>query len=220
MDREAHKRRAAEAAMRHVQPGSIIGVGTGSTVRYFIDALARMRDPIAGAVASSEATATLLRARGIEVVDLNGQAELPLYVDGADEATRHLALIKGGGGAHTREKICAATSRRFICIVDESKLVDVLGAFPVAVEVLPMARSHVARALARLGGEPELRLGFRTDEGNVILDTRFPAILDPPAMERAIDAITGVVENGLFALRGADLLIVGGAQGVEELGRG
>lgn len=219
MNAEEKKRRAAEAAMKYVEPGSVIGVGTGSTVKHFIDCLAALRDPIEGAVASSEATAALLRAARINVIDLNSVTELALYVDGADEATRHLQLIKGGGGALTREKICAAASRRFVCIVDDSKLVDVLGRFAVPVEVIPMARSLVARRLVKLGGLPELRAGVTTDNGNVILDVQFSRILDPGKLESDIDALTGVVENGLFAHRGADVLLVAGTGGVQELKR-
>ncbi|HUO80608.1 MAG TPA: ribose-5-phosphate isomerase RpiA [Steroidobacteraceae bacterium] len=215
MAADDQKRAAAEAALAYVPEGSILGVGTGSTVNHFIAALARKRIPIAGAVSSSEASTRLLRAAGIDVVDLNSAGDLDLYVDGADEATRHLALIKGGGAALTREKIVAAASRRFVCIVDRSKLVDVLGRFPLPVEVIPMARSYVARQLVRLGGQPVLREGVTTDNGNVILDVHNLRITDPTALETEINQLAGVVANGLFARRGADLLLVGTDAGVE-----
>jgi len=196
MDSEQMKRRAAEAAIEFVSVGGVIGVGTGSTVNHFIDALAAIKSRIDGAVSSSEAS---------------------MYVDGADEATRHLHLIKGGGGALTREKIVAAASRQFVCIADESKLVDVLGAFPLPIEVIPMARSYVARELVQRGGQPVLREGFVTDNGNVILDVHHLEITDPAALERELNQITGVVTNGLFALRPADVLLLGGADGVRRL---
>jgi len=217
MDKEAMKRRAARAAIEHVEPGTVIGVGTGSTANHFIDALAEIKGRIEGAVASSKATEARLRAHGIPVLDLNEAGELPLYVDGADEANRHLQLIKGGGGALTREKIVAAASRRFVCIADESKLVDVLGAFPLPVEVIPMARSLVARRLTAMGGQPVLREGFVTDNGNQILDVRNFQILEPAKMESEINDIPGVVTVGIFALRPADLLILGTADGVRVL---
>ncbi|HHQ42321.1 MAG TPA: ribose-5-phosphate isomerase RpiA [Chromatiales bacterium] len=220
MDKEAMKRRAARAAIEHVEPGTVIGVGTGSTANHFIDALAEIKGRIEGAVASSRATEERLRAHGIPVLDLNEVGELPLYVDGADEANRHLQLIKGGGGALTREKIVAAASRRFVCIADESKLVDVLGEFPLPVEVIPMARSLVARRLAALGGQPVLREGFVTDNGNQILDVRNFRIMEPARMESEINDIPGVVTVGIFALRPADLLILGTADGVRVLGSG
>ena len=196
------------------------GVGTGSTANYFIDELGKIKHRIEGAVASSEASAQRLRKHGIEVHDLNNVKELPVYVDGADEITRHMAMIKGGGGALTREKIVAAVARQFICIADESKLVDVLGRFPLPVEVLPMARSYVARELVKLGGQPAWRQGFTTDNGNLILDIHNMQILNPPELEAAINQITGVVTNGLFARRGADILLLGTAKGVETLKRG
>lgn len=220
MTQDEKKRRAAEAALAYVQDGSVIGVGTGSTVNFFIEALAAMRDRVAGAVSSSEASTQRLRKLGIEVLDLNATGEIGVYVDGADEATRALALIKGGGGALTREKIVAACSRLFICIVDEQKVVDRLGHFPLPVEVIPMARSYVARRLARLGGEPVLREGFVTDNGNQILDVRGLTIEDPAALETEVNQITGVVTVGLFAHRPADVLLVGSASGVVTLGRG
>ncbi len=219
MTQEEQKQAAAQAAIAHVPAGSIIGVGTGSTANYFIDALARIRHRIDGAVASSESSAQRLRKHGIEVHDLNNVADLPVYVDGADEVTRHLAMIKGGGGALTREKIVAAVARRFVCIADQSKLVEVLGKFPLPVEVLPMARSYVARELVRLGGQPALRQGFTTDNGNVILDVHNLQILDPPQLESALNQITGVVTNGLFARRGADVLLLATDQGVRTLTR-
>ncbi len=220
MDKEAMKRRAARAAIEHVEPGTVIGVGTGSTANHFIDALAEIKGRIEGAVASSRATEERLRAHGIPVLDLNEVGELPLYVDGADEANRHLQLIKGGGGALTREKIVAAASRRFVCIADESKLVDVLGEFPLPVEVIPMGRSLVARRLAAMGGQPVLREGFVTDNGNQILDVRNFRIMEPAKMESEINDIPGVVTVGIFALRPADLLILGTAEGVRVLGDG
>jgi ribose 5-phosphate isomerase A len=217
MAADDQKRAAAEAALAYVPEGSVLGVGTGSTVNHFIAALARKRIPLAGAVSSSEATTRLLRAAGIDVVDLNSSGDLDVYVDGADEATRHLALIKGGGGALTREKIVAAASRRFVCIVDQSKLVDVLGRYPLPVEVIPMARSYVARQLVKLGGQPVLRERVTTDNGNVILDVHNLRITDPRALEAEINQITGVVANGLFARRGADLLLVGTDRGVDTI---
>ena len=220
MTQDEKKRRAAEAALAYVQDGSVIGVGTGSTVNFFIEALAAMRDRVAGAVSSSEASTQRLRKHGIEVLDLNATGEIGVYVDGADEATRALALIKGGGGALTREKIVAACSRLFVCIVDEQKVVDRLGRFPLPVEVIPMARSYVARRLARLGGEPVLREGFVTDNGNQILDVRGLTIEDPAALETEVNQITGVVTVGLFAQRPADVLLVGSASGVVTLERG
>jgi ribose 5-phosphate isomerase A len=219
MTQALQKQRAAEAAIEFVRDGEVIGVGTGSTVNYFIDALAAQRNRIAGAVSSSEASTGRLRGHGIEVLDLNATGELGVYVDGADEATRALALIKGGGGALTREKIIAAASRRFVCIVDEQKLVDRLGRFPLPVEVIPMARSLVARELVRMGGDPVLREGFVTDNGNQILDVRGLDIFDPEALETELNQLTGVVTVGLFARRPADVLLVGTAAGVVTLAR-
>jgi ribose 5-phosphate isomerase A len=213
------KRRAALAAMAYVEDGMVVGVGTGSTVNHFIDALAARRDRIAGAVSSSEASTSRLRAAGIEVLELNSTGDLMLYVDGADEANPSLQLIKGGGGALTREKIVAAASRRFVCIVDDSKLVDVLGRFPLPVEVIPMARSLVARRILRLGGQPVWREGVVTDNGNVILDVHNLEILDPPALETEINQIAGVVTVGLFARRPADVLLVARPDRVETLTR-
>lgn len=217
MSQDEKKKRAAQAALQYVADDIIVGVGTGSTVNYFIDGLADLRGRIEGAVASSVATETRLKQRGIPVVPLNSVAELPLYVDGADEATRHRQLIKGGGGALTREKIVAAVARRFVCIIDESKLVDVLGRFPLPVEVIPMAQSHVGRQLAKLGGQPALRQGFTTDNGNIILDVHNLSILEPARLEEQIDHIAGVVSSGLFARRGADVLLVAGSDAVNRI---
>jgi ribose 5-phosphate isomerase A len=198
MNQDIRKQRAAEAALDLIEDGSVIGVGTGSTVNYFIEGLASLRGRIGGAVSSSEASAQRLRAHAIPVLDLNATGELPLYIDGADEATRGFALIKGGGGALTREKIVAAASRRFVCIIDDQKLVERLGRFPLPVEVIPMARGHVARQLLRLGGQPALREGVVTDNGNHILDVRGLSITDPVALETEINQIAGVVTVGLF----------------------
>lgn len=219
MDADSKKKAAALAALEYVEDGMLVGVGTGSTVNHFIAALAGRRHRIAGAVSSSEASTQRLRDAGIEVVALNDAGDLSLYVDGADEATRHLDLIKGGGGALTREKIVAAASRRFVCIVDDTKLVPVLGRFPLPVEVIPMARSLVARKLVGLGGQPVLRQGFITDNGNEILDVHNLKIEDPAALEARIGLLTGVVEVGLFARRGADILLVAGDGGVQTLKR-
>ena len=217
MSADNRKKVAAEAAMRYVEDGMIVGVGTGSTVNHFIAALASRRHDIRGAVSSSEASSRLLRAAGIEVMDLNSTGDLSLYVDGADEATRHGALIKGGGAALTREKIVAAASRKFVCIMDDSKLVDVLGRFPLPVEVIPMARSYVARQIVALGGQPVLREGVTTDNGNCILDVHNLAITDPVTLESALDHVAGVVTNGLFSRRGADILLIGRDSGVETM---
>ena len=213
------KQRAAEAALEYVGDGAVIGVGTGSTVNFFIDGLAARRDRVAGAVSSSEASTRRLAAHGIPVLDLNEAGELEVYVDGADEATRRLHLVKGGGGALTREKIVAAASRRFICIVDEQKLVERLGRFPLPVEVIPMARRLVASQFTRLGGRPVWREGFVTDNGNHILDVHGLAIDDPVALEGEINQLAGVVTVGLFARRPADLLLVGTSGGVVTLAR-
>ncbi len=217
MTQDEQKQAAARAAIERVPQDSIVGVGTGSTVNFFIAELARMRERVRGAVSSSEASSRRLREAGIPVLDLNSVDELPVYVDGADEVTRHLMMIKGGGGALTREKIVAAVAKTFVCIADVSKRVDVLGKFPLPVEVIPMARSYVARRLVALGGQPELRQGFTTDNGNQILDVRGLAILDPPALEAEINQIVGVVTNGLFARRRADVLLLATASGVETL---
>jgi ribose 5-phosphate isomerase A len=211
------KRAAAEAALAYVMDDDIVGVGTGSTANYFIDALASMKSRINAAVASSEASAARMRGHGIQVLDLNAVSDIPVYVDGADEANRHRHLIKGGGGALTREKIVAQASIKFVCIMDDSKLVARLGAFPLPVEVIPMARSFVARELVKLGGAPEWRAGFTTDNGNLILDVHNLAIDNPVALEEAINNIPGVVTNGLFARRPADVLLIGTDTGVETL---
>lgn len=217
MTQDEQKQAVAQAAIQYVPKGSLVGVGTGSTANYFIDALATIKHQIEGAVASSQATAERLKKHGIEVVELNNADNLPVYVDGADEVTRHLHMIKGGGGALTREKIVAAVARKFICIADQSKLVDVLGNFPLPVEVIPMARSYVAREIALLGGQPALRVGFTTDNGNLILDVHNLNIANPVELETTLNQIAGVVTNGLFARRGADLLLLGTQQGVETI---
>ena len=219
MNQDEKKQRAAEAALRHVEDDTIIGVGTGSTVNFFIAALAAIRHRVRGAVASSVATEARLKEIGVPLINLNSVDELTLYVDGADEANAHLQLIKGGGGALTREKIVAAVSRRFVCIIDDSKLVDVLGRFPIPVEVIAMAQSHVGRQLAKLGGQPELRRGVTTDNGNLIIDVHGLSLLNPVEMEERIDQVAGVVSNGLFARRGADLLLVASASDVRTITR-
>lgn len=217
MDQDQKKRAVAKAALRYVTEGDIVGVGTGSTADLFIDALAEMRNQIAGTVASSERSAARLLKHGIQVMDLADVSEIPVYIDGADESTRTRHLIKGGGGALTREKIVADASKRFVCVVDDSKLVDQLGAFPLPVEVIPMARNQVARKLAALGGRPEYRDGFVTDNGNHILDVHGLTITDPENLEAQINQLVGVVTNGLFARRGADVLLIGTDSGVETL---
>jgi ribose 5-phosphate isomerase A len=218
MDADEKKKIAAEAALEYVIPGSIIGVGTGSTVNHFIDALAlKMKGAVEAAVSSSEASTARLRQHGIPVVDLNSAGQLSIYVDGADESTRHLHLIKGGGGALTREKIVAAASKTFVCIADDSKLVDVLGTFPLPVEVIPMARSLIARKLTALGGQPKWREGFVTDNGNDILDVHNLSIMEPTKMETEINQWAGVVTVGIFAHRPADVLILGGDKGITTI---
>jgi len=219
MNQDQLKQRAAEAALDYLADGAVVGVGTGSTVNYFIDALAAVRQRVAAAVSSSAASTRRLTEHGIPVLDLNETGDLGLYVDGADEATRALHLIKGGGGALTREKIVAAAARRFVCIVDEKKLVERLGRFPLPVEVIPMARRYVADQLARLGGDPVWREGLVTDNGNHILDVRGLDIHDPVALEGEINQLAGVVTVGLFARRPADVLLVGTASGVVTLAR-
>ncbi len=219
MNTDEQKRAAGQAAAMRLPGDAIIGVGTGSTVNHFIDALADLRDTIPAAVSSSEASAQRLRRAGIAVEDLNSVNEVAVYVDGADEINRLLQMIKGGGGALTREKVVAAVSKQFICIADESKLVHTLGTFPLPVEVIPMARSHVARQLVRLGGRPVLRESFVTDNGNQILDVHGLVIQEPLALEDRINGIAGVVSNGLFAHRGADLLLLATAEGVQEFRR-
>ena len=223
MNQDQLKQAVAQAAVDLILPllsrDSVVGVGTGSTANFFIDLLATHKLEFDGAVASSQATADRLKRHGITVYDLNGVSDLEFYVDGADEADGHLNLIKGGGAALTREKIVAAVARKFICIADASKRVDVLGEFPLPVEVIPMARSHVARELVKLGGDPEYRDGVVTDNGNVILDVHNMHIVDPLGLEAKINNIVGVVANGLFAARPADVLLLGTAQGVERLER-
>jgi ribose 5-phosphate isomerase A len=214
MTQDQLKEAVARAAIAHVVPDAIVGVGTGSTANFFIDALAEMKDRIPGAVASSEATKKRLESHGIRVLDLNDVSEIPVYVDGADEVNARLHMIKGGGGALTREKIVAAVASKFVCIADASKKVEVMGRFPLPVEVIPMAREHVARQLAKLGGTPKLREGFVTDNGNIIIDVHGLSIVEPEALETAINQIVGVVTNGLFALRGADVLLLGTPTGV------
>ena len=219
MTQDELKLAVAREAIKYVEEDSIVGVGTGSTANFFIDELAKMKGRIDGAVASSEATATRLKERGIRVVELNSVGELAVYVDGADEITEHLAMIKGGGGALTREKIVAAVAKKFVCIADGSKLVPTLGEFPLPVEVIPMARSWVGRQMVKLGGIPRLREGFTTDNGNLIIDVSGLKILNPPELEQAINNIPGVVTVGLFAQRGADILLLGTPNGVKTYRR-
>ncbi|SFP82191.1 ribose-5-phosphate isomerase [Nitrosomonas cryotolerans] len=217
MAQNEQKQAAAQAAIQHIPVGCIVGVGTGSTANYFIDELAKIKHKIEGAIASSDATAQRLKHHGIEVLDLNNINDLPVYVDGADEITEHLHMIKGGGGALTREKIVAAIARKFICIADQSKLVNILGNFPLPIEVIPMARSYVAREIALIGGQPALRQGFTTDNGNVILDIHGLQIMNPVELEATLNQITGVVTNGLFAKRGANTLLLGTDSGVRTI---
>lgn len=219
MNTDRHKQLAAEAALDFIEDDMIVGVGTGSTVNYFIDGLAARKLRIKGAVSSSEASTARLRKHGFDILDLNATGDLSVYVDGADETDEHLRLIKGGGGALTREKIVAAAAKRFVCIVDDTKLVKVLGKFPLPVEVIPMARSYVARQLVKLGGQPVLRAGFTTDNGNPILDVHHLTILDPVTLETEINQITGVVCVGLFARRSADVLLIGSDSGVKTMQR-
>ena len=216
MNQDEMKQAVARAAIEHVVPDTIIGVGTGSTANFFIDELAKIKHRINGTVASSEATAERLRGHGIEVFDLNSVDAMSVYIDGADETNKALHLIKGGGGALTREKIVAAVADKFVCIVDETKLVSYMGKFPLPVEVIPMARSYVAREIVKLGGEPVLREGFTTDNGNVILDIHGMEIMEPVKLEKQLNDIVGVVTNGLFAMRPADVLLVGTPNGVKE----
>ena len=220
MTQDELKKQVAQEALKHVVEDAVVGVGSGSTVNHFIDALAGLKGRIEGAVAASEASAERLKRHGIRVFDLNSVNELPVYVDGADEVNEHLYMVKGGGGALTREKIIAAVARKFVCICDASKLVGVLGKFPLPVEVIPMARGHVGRELRRLGGHPELREGFKTDNGNLVIDCRGLTILDPPRLEAELNNIAGVVTNGLFARRPADVLLLAEAGGVRTLGAG
>jgi len=216
---DAAKRAAAEAALKYLVVGDVLGVGTGSTVNFFIDALASRKADVAGAVSSSEASTARLQKIGIPVLDLNNAGTLSVYVDGADEANEHLQLIKGGGGALTREKIVAGASRKFVCIADASKLVRVLGKFPLPVEVIPMARSYVGRELVKLGAHPALRENFTTDNGNLILDCHGLQVMDPPKLEVELNNIAGVVTNGLFARRPADVLLLADPAGVKTLKR-
>jgi ribose 5-phosphate isomerase A len=219
MTQDELKQAAAREAIKHVVEDAVIGVGTGSTANFFIDELASMKNRIAGAVASSEVSAERLKGHGIRVLDLNSVNELAVYIDGADEITEHLAMIKGGGGALTREKIVAAVAKKFVCIADESKLVPVLGKFPLPVEVIAMARAYVARQMVKLGGQPRLREGFATDNGNIVLDVRGLSILNPVELETTVNNIAGVVTNGLFARRGADVLLLGTKTGVRTIAR-
>ncbi|MET0067500.1 MAG: ribose-5-phosphate isomerase RpiA [Candidatus Thiodiazotropha sp.] len=216
MNADDLKKQAAQAALEYVK-GGVIGVGTGSTVNHFIDCLADIKGRIDGAVSSSEASTERLKSYGIPVLDLNATGELEVYIDGADESDHYLNLIKGGGGALTREKIIAGASKTFVCIADKSKLVDVLGRFPLPVEVIPMARSHVARQIVKLGGTPVWREGFITDNGNAILDVHNLEIMKPREMEQSINAVAGVVTTGIFALRGADVLILGTEEGPQTV---
>jgi len=215
MTQDEMKKAAAITALEFIKNDTVVGVGTGSTVNYFIDALATIKNTIEGAVSSSEESSKRLKAHGIEVFDLNSVDVLDVYVDGADEITKYMSMIKGGGAALTREKIVAAVAKQFICIADDSKQVEILGDFPLPVEVIPMARSYVARELVKLGGDPEYRQGVITDNGNVILDVHNLSIIDPKKLEADINAIVGVVTNGLFAQRGADILVLGTKSGVE-----
>ena len=217
MTPEQAKQLVAQAAIEYIEWDWVVGVGTGSTANLFIDELAKMKNNIDGAVASSEASAERLRGHGIKVYELNQVGSLPIYIDGADESTKHLHLIKGGGAALTREKIVAAASDKFICIADDSKLVDTLGAFPLPVEVIPMARAYIARQLVKLGGNPIWREGVTTDNGNIILDVHDLKISNPVETERQINQLAGVVTNGLFAQRSADVLLLGGENGVSTI---
>ena len=217
MSNPAGKQRAAVAALKYVDEDTIIGIGTGSTVNLFIDAMVAQKLRIRGAVSSSNATSQRLQQHGIEIFDLNATGDIDVYIDGADESDRHLRLIKGGGAALTREKIIAAAARRFVCIVDETKLVGVLGAFPLPIEVIPLARSYVARQIVKLGGHPVWREGVLTDNGNAVIDVHGLSIVDPVGLETSINQIVGVVTVGLFARRPADVLIVGSADDVKIL---
>jgi ribose 5-phosphate isomerase A len=216
MTQDELKKAVGWAALEYVEADTIVGVGTGSTVNYFIDALATRKHEIEGAVSSSEGSTAKLKALGIPVFDLNSVDQVDVYIDGADEITKHLHMIKGGGAALTREKIVAAVAKKFVCIADESKLVGRLGKFPLPVEVIPMARSYVARELVKLGGDPVWREGVLTDNGNYILDVYNLDIINPPELETAINQITGVVTNGIFAHRGADVALIGGANGISK----
>ena len=217
MNQDQLKQLVAKAALKHVVEDAIVGVGSGSTVNLFIDELASIKGRIEGAVAASEASAARLKSHGIRVLDLNSVNELPVYIDGADEVTEHLHMIKGGGGALTREKITAAVAKRFVCICDASKLVPVLGRFPLPIEVVPMARSYVGREVVKMGGHPRLREGFTTDNGNVVLDCHGMTLLDPPKFESELNQIAGVVTSGIFARRRADVLLLAEPSGVRSI---
>lgn len=217
MTQDEMKLAVAKAAIQYIPDDSIVGVGTGSTANFFIDELAKIKGRIEGTVASSEASAARLKAHGIRVFDLNSIDNMPVYVDGADEVNHYLQMVKGGGGALTREKIVAAVAEKFICIADKSKLVTVLGHFPLPIEVIPMARSHVAREILKIGGQPMLREGFTTDNGNIILDVFGMQIAQAAELEKQLNQITGVVTNGLFAVRRADVLLLGTPNGVETM---
>ena len=217
MDQNEKKRQAALAALEYIPEGALLGVGTGSTVNYLIDALPELRSKIQAVVASSEATRQRLEKHGFEVSELSETGDLDLYIDGADEANKHFHLIKGGGGALTREKILAAASRKFVCIIDESKMVGTLGKFPLPIEVIPMARSYVARQLIKLRGQPVLREGFITDNGNQIIDVWNLSITNPPELEERLNSVAGVVTVGIFARRGADVLVIAGNNGIQTL---
>jgi ribose 5-phosphate isomerase A len=217
MTQDEMKKAAAEAALEYVESGMVVGIGTGSTANHFIDLLATIKDKIDGTVASSIASEERLKSHGIRVMDLNTAGQLSLYVDGADESDKHLNLIKGGGGALTREKIVAGASDKFVCICDDTKLVNILGKFPLPVEVIPMARSYIAREIVKMGGQPELREGFTTDNGNIILDVRGLEIMEPVKMEDDFNKLAGVVTVGIFARRPADVLILGTAEGAKVI---
>jgi len=217
MTQDELKKKAAEAALEYVKGVTLLGIGTGSTVNHFIELLADLKGNIEGTVSSSEGSTKRLKELGIPVLDLNAAGELEIYVDGADEVNPHFQMVKGGGGALTREKIIAGASRKFLCIADESKYVPVLGKFPLPVEVIPMARSYVAREMVKLGGQPQWRENYVTDNGNHILDVHNLEILDPPALERTINNIPGVVTVGIFALRPADIVLLGSPDGIRTL---
>lgn len=216
MSQDDKKREAAKAAITYIEDDTIVGVGTGSTVNFFIEELAKIKGRIDGAVSSSDASEELLRQHNIPVLALNSVIEIPVYVDGADEATKHRHLIKGGGGALTREKIVAAASKQFVCIIDDSKMVPTLGAFPLPIEVIPMAQSYVARQIAKFGGQAKLREGFTTDNGNIIIDVHNMKIENPLELEQNLNQIVGVVTNGLFAHRPADILLIANDNGVKK----
>lgn len=217
MTQDEMKIAAAQAALEYVEPGMVVGIGTGSTANHFIDLLATIKHKVDGTVASSIASEERLKSHGIPVMDLNNSGQLSLYVDGADESDKHLNLIKGGGGALTREKIVAGASDKFICIADETKLVDVMGKFPLPVEVIPMAQSYIAREIVKMGGKPELREGFTTDNGNIIIDIHGLEIFEPVKMEAEFNQLPGIVTVGLFAQRSADVLILGTPNGAKVI---